>query len=360
MIAIITTLRYPSRLANRIHVLSMARAFSVLKPTVLYGRSLAVSDTKNLEIISTGFGKTWQNAYRIARDLSKKDPIILYCREPILGIFFILIWKCWYRKNTPLVFEIHDIPHRWYERQFQKSIANRAKKIIVITKALQNELHIQYKIPLEKIIHLPDGVEYERFAKETEIAEELREVRKPIILYSGHLYDWKGVYTLAEAAKKLPDCSVVFVGGKDNDVTALRYFARTISNIYVLGYKKHGEISKYLQAADILILPNTAKIEVSLRFTSPLKLFEYMASGKPIVASRLPSITEILTDGETGYLCNPDDSENLAMVINRVLQSPDQAARIALNAQKYAQQFDWQHRARTIFEMSIHHLGEHS
>lgn len=97
-------------------------------------------------------------------------------------------------------------------------------------------------------------------------------------------------------------------------------------------------------AADVLVLPNTGTDETSVRFTSPLKLFTYMASGRPIVASDLPSIREVL-DEQSAYLVTPDDAQALARGITRALS--DTGGRSA-RAFQLVQRYSWDERARGI------------
>ena len=105
----------------------------------------------------------------------------------------------------------------------------------------------------------------------------------------------------------------------------------------------------YLRAADVLVLPNSAKKEVSKTYTSPMKLFEYMASSVPIVASDLQSLREVLDDS-TCYFFISDNSESLATVITKALkdlQAPAKAARPHEKVQRYT----WGNRAESILKL---------
>ena len=102
-------------------------------------------------------------------------------------------------------------------------------------------------------------------------------------------------------------------------------------------------------SADVLVLPNSAKPKISSHYTSPLKLFQYMASGVPIIASDLPSIREILTD-DTAFWFPPDDERALARQIEYVLSHPDEARSKAARAREEVKKYTWDARASAILE----------
>jgi glycosyltransferase involved in cell wall biosynthesis len=106
-------------------------------------------------------------------------------------------------------------------------------------------------------------------------------------------------------------------------------------------------IPLYLRAADVLVVPNTAKEDISRLYTSPMKLFEYMASGTPIVASDLPSIREIVDDSIVSFFA-PDDPASLAETIGRVLYNYPEAEAKARLARERVKPYSWKRRAEAI------------
>lgn len=234
-------------------------------------------------------------------------------------------------------------------------LAHIAKKIIVITSYLKKELVGQGHVA-EAIVVAPDAVDLSEYEQITQTKKALRaELRLPadqkIVVYSGNLFAWKGVYTLVDAFEKVPaEATLVIVGGSDDTLSA---FTRYVSakpyaqRIMILGYRRHQEIARYLMSADILVIPNSATEHISKYNTSPLKLFEYMASGVPILASDLPSMREVLSE-ESAVFVRPDDPASLAEGIRGVIRDPGQAEQKAIRARTDVNKYTWKARAANI------------
>jgi len=172
-----------------------------------------------------------------------------------------------------------------------------------------------------------------------------------IVVYAGHLYPWKGVYILIEASKFL-DATVVLVGGLEEDVNKVKRYIKSnkIDNVHVVGHVEPSKVPLYLKAADVLVLPNSAQDKRSVYYTSPLKLFEYMASRRPIVASDLPSIREVL-DESCAIFVTPDDPKSLSYGIKKVFKDVELADRIADLAYNEVKFYSWISRAKKILYM---------
>lgn len=226
-----------------------------------------------------------------------------------------------------------------------RSVARRAQHIVVISNGLK-EFYISKDIPPERITVAHDGIDLEEFAhhetKEVARARLGLPTDKKIAMYIGRLDGWKGTDTLLEAAVHLPnDFMVAVIGGEDAQVKELKH---RYPNVQFLGFHPYSELADNMAAADVLVLPNTGKDVISVKYTSPLKLFAYMTSGIPIVASDLPSIREIL-DERGAVLVPPDNTEALAEGIARALL---EANTRAIHAKEEVAQYSWAERARTI------------
>jgi len=152
---------------------------------------------------------------------------------------------------------------------------------------------------------------------------------------------------LLEAAHYLPDNAiVVLVGGSEAEVQSIKSKITT-DNVLLVGRQPYAKISYYLAAADVLVLPNKAGDIMSEQYTSPLKMFEYMASGRPIVASDLAGLREILNE-ENAVLVTPNNSRHLADGLNKVLTDSGLAAALSNQAQKDVKQYSWEKRVKAI------------
>ena len=217
--------------------------------------------------------------------------------------------------------------------------------ILVVANSHGTEsFYIERGISPTRIIVCQNGVDFMRFnisLSQDEARQKLGlPINKKIVLYTGHLYNWKGVDTLARSADHLPEnVSLVFVGGTEADTDKFRKQYGSHSRILILGHQPNSDIPVFLRAADILALPNN-RIGESERFTSPMKLFEYLAAGKPIVASNLPSIREVLNEGNA-FFFPAGDIQALTRTITNILDDSDDAADRAARALQDAQKYTW-------------------
>ena len=262
---------------------------------------------------------------------------ILYTRDYLVALV---------ARSHNIVLEIHTIPEKTF--LFFRAL-KRARRIIVISNGLKEAL-VKAGVTEEKIIVAPDAVDLSEFnitpMRELVWGSIGVNAEKKIILYTGHFYSWKGAETLAEAASLLPpECEVVLMGGVDQELAEFKTKYGTQARI--IGFEKREKLAGYLKSADVLVLPNSGKQRISSHYTSPLKLFQYMAAGVPIVAADLPSIREILSDS-SAFWFRSDDENDLAVRVHYVLQHPDEAAGKAARAAEEVKKYTWGARAKSI------------
>ncbi len=233
-----------------------------------------------------------------------------------------------------------------------RHVALRARGIIAITQGLK-DFYVAKGVSENKIFVAPDGIDLTAF-KNPESKEAARtRLGVPadikIAGYIGRLDGWKGTSTLMEASLFLPEhVRVMIIGGEPKEV---EQYKKQYPNIVFLGYRPYRELADNQAAADILILPNTARQNISAHFTSPLKLFTYMASGRPIIASDLPSIREVVHDTSAAFV-TPDDPRALATMIVELVRNPQKGELLAVQAKKDVEAYSWENRAKKI-ELSV-------
>ena len=247
-------------------------------------------------------------------------------------------------------------PHTGRYNRLVIKLLQRIAGLIVITEG-GKDFYVSQGVPKEKIHVAPDAVALEDFARPQSKDESRRRLALPldkkIALYIGKFDSWKGVETLCAASEYVThDVVVALIGGEPGENAVLK--ARYPKCIY-LGWRPYDELADNQAAADVLVLPNSAKSEISTRFTSPLKLFTYMASGIPIVSSDLPSIREIVSERDT-FFFRPDDAKDLASRIEYVLSHSEEAKEKAREAKQKVQQYTWQERARKILASILEHV----
>jgi len=292
-------------------------------------------------------------ALAVAAYLSNHHADLYYSRDPLSTSLLALAspsirWRS--------VYEAHTFPNPGRRRAVHLWGIRRISKVVCITRGLADEYR-SHGVPENRILVAPDAVDQARFQGLPGKVEARRTLEIPeaarVVCYAGHLYPWKGVYTLAQASQLMPpDHLVYLVGGTEGDLNDLRRFVleKGLDRIRLTGYVAPDRVAIYLAAADVLVLPNSAKDLRSSRYTSPMKMFEYMAARRPIVASRLPSLQEVLRDGENSLLVEPDDPRSLAAGILRVTSSDELASSLARRAWEEVQGFSWSARARAILD----------
>src|SRR3989338_115557 len=259
-----------------------------------------------------------------------------------------LYFLSFFKKN--LIFEAHrfSLKRNFFYHRFKK----KDIKIVVVSEAIKNDF-VKIGFDPVSILVAHDGVDMDIFDIDITREEARSKTNLPkdskVIMYTGHLFEWKGAGVLLEVARnfeKKESVLFVFVGGTEYDLKQFRKKAKGLSNVLILDHKSHKEIPLFLKAANVLILPNSASDKIS-RYTSPLKLFEYMASGRPIVASNLESIGEILNQ-HNAILVKPDDVPDLSNGIRKALENQDLCNQISAKGFKDVKNYTWQRRAEKI------------
>ena len=372
----------PSRSANSVHVMKMSQAFASLGHQVtlhgLQGHDPVADDFEHYGV-SKGFAlkkhderdlaaTRWLGAVQrclpflrlgvirqaiLGRAISRRSflqtPDLIYARH-----LFWLIGAA--GAGRAFVFESHKPPETLIERWAQGWLFRRPgfKRLVVISSKLKALYQAAFpRLDADKILVAHDGADSPDLRTPPKIAALPGRLQAG---YVGHLYPGRGIELVLNLAEKNGDIDFHVVGGTDADVTALK--ARSLpANLTVHGFVSPGEIGSFYASFDLFLAPYQTRVTVSggggdtSAFMSPLKIFEYMSWGKPLLASDLPVLREVLENGKTALLLPPDQPEAWSAALRRLVEDPQDAKRLGAAAQEtFGKNYTWTRRARYILD----------
>lgn len=248
------------------------------------------------------------------------------------------------RNGVPAIYEHHHHENK----QFETDIVRHPllQMTITVSDPVRKSL-IQNGMPAEKILKLHSGFN-QVFLSRSSHAQKWRQQligdKKYLVVYSGGLNRFKGVDLLIDVARELPHMQFAFAGGTDSQVQAYRQLIhdKLVNNVSFLGYLQHQQLPSLLQAADILAHPHCSG-EAST-FTSPLKFFEYLASGTPIVATEIPPLIEFKQANIAVSWCKPNRRDQLINALQQSLTTYPRKPDGYLEQIDFARQFSWESR----------------
>lgn len=282
--------------------------------------------------------------------LREKSDAVVYTRdEIILFLVFLTKRKIFWESHMTL----------WLNF-LAKGRIKRLSGIVAISENLKKIIIEKYGASSDRVVVAHDAVDLSEFGGAMDKTEARRkldlEQNKKTIVYTGSIFERKGIFTLLEtAASLIGEYVFLIVGGGIGDETEkVKKFIkeRKLGNVISAGHVFHKKIPVYLSAADVLVLPNSALDERTRDFTSPLKLFEYMASDRPIIASATPTIKEILNNNNA-VLVEPDSEENLKAGILKIFDNPEWARGLAQQARKDVENYTWKKRVEKILNFIL-------
>lgn len=378
-IALITNSRIPSLTANSIQAMKVAQALMQLNHVVKmfapketeptthasllthYGLKLApeiqfLPSIKNLKRLDFIF-----HAQNAAKQFGAELIYTWLPQSAVLGL-----WS-----SYPVVLEMHadnsGLLGVWWMRQFWK--AKGIKLMTVTTQALKHALENSTKLKLsdEAVLIAPNGVELERYVNlpsPSEARHQLNLKQGLTVGFTGHIYAGRGADLLFELAKQMPQINFLWVGGTPELVEGWRnkLHEANIKNVTMTGFVKHDVIHLYQAASDVLLMPYSSSISASsgqdiAEVINPMKMFEYMASGRAIVSADLPSIREVLNEGNCVFVGVVEKGNrelgigNWKVEIERLLGDESLRVKLGNQARKDVENFSWVKREEKILEV---------
>ena len=243
--------------------------------------------------------------------------------------------------------------------RYERLNLDAAARIFVVSDVERSNLEARGVTP-EKIVVNPNGVDVERFRPGVGGVEARRELglkdTQVVAGFVGTFGPWHGVEKFAGAIKSIPaEMPVRFLlvgsGSLHTEVEKQLETEVHTGRVIFTGSVTHERVPALLDACDILVAPHVPLADGSEFFGSPTKVFEYMAMGKAIVASRLGQIGEVLTDQETALLVEPGNVRELAAAIVKLIEDKELRMQIGARAREVVErEFTWKHNAQRVLD----------
>ena len=283
---------------------------------------------------------------------SFSDYDLIYSRN-ILPVLITLV------RGGRAMFETYRLlPQEYpYTAPLFRKVADHPRFLGITTHSeLSRQAFIDAGVPPEKVIALHNGYDPCEFEPELTKSDARRILGLPendfTVVYTGHMTPMKGVEIIVDIAKLAPELSFVLVGGPtEADVNRISSYAQQTGahNVHVLGWVTPNKVPPYLYAADVLIIPPTSKpLREHHRTVLPIKVFNYLAAGRPIITPDLPDTAELLHDGVNCLRVPADDVLAAATSLRRLADDPLLAGELASRAREDARGYTWEERARKL------------
>jgi glycosyltransferase involved in cell wall biosynthesis len=290
-------------------------------------------------------GEHWGFALLALPSILSSRPNMIFARN------YILPWVT-SRCGIPTIAESHAHPDNRTAPLLRLVSATRHKDFKTWV-TISHHLAEHYRslgVPEGKLLVLPDAVDLALFQRPQDLPSSPYSDRGPHVLYSGHLYDYKGIPTILQAAARLPAVEFHLLGGWPEDIARQQERANEqgLTNVVFHGLRPHSEVPPFLWHASVLLLP-PSQHHPSAAWTSPLKLGEYLASGTPVVATDIPALRDWLTDTEVEFV-PPDDPEAMARAIDHLLSNGARTQQLGLAGLGKARDLSYERRAASVLQ----------
>jgi glycosyltransferase involved in cell wall biosynthesis len=356
-----TSIAFSNKLANLVQVHAMAKEFQKQLGEDFYlGVNYKNTDDKNIKIICFNSRKSYILAWKYLKFIKEKGIDYIYCRESMLLLFIIIFNRLFFHQKINIGYEIHAMPlGGWRGKMAEGFLAKAVNNFVFVTNNLKDSYVKKFNCFFKRILVFPDAVDLNIFNLNIGKEEARKELNLPqdkkILLYTGRFKTMdmdKGIADILKALKILGN-NIIFlaIGGSKRDIAEYEDSARREGipdRTRFIGNVDQGVLATYQKACDSLLMPFPFTQHFAY-YMSPLKMFEYMASQRPIIASDLPSVREILNENNS-LLVKPGDPEDLAMGIEKILNNKELSEKISKQAFLDVQQYTWERRVKKILD----------
>jgi glycosyltransferase involved in cell wall biosynthesis len=283
------------------------------------------------------------------KNVLKEKPTHIFTRDIAIAFIFSFF-------DIKVIYEAHKEPRTKTAHILIERLKNKKNFLLVtISKTLKDYYINNYRFNDNKVFDYHDGVFLDKYDKLRNISKDtLRKelnipIDKIIIMHTGSLYPGRGAEHFETIIRNFSQVFFVQVGGSDEDIKKYKEYYKEYKNILFIAHQNNDILTKYQMSADLLFYPMT-KATSTYWCCSPMKMFEFMATGISILSSNIGSVKEVLN--ETNSIpFDPDDKTSIIIGVKFFLENKEDCEKKANKAlQDINKKYTWEKRANEILE----------
>lgn len=345
----------PSQSANSVHVMKMCAALARQGHSVTLTGRRAPGATDAQIFEHYGVDRCFdlrlatsqthvprpRTAAFLALGLAPLQPDLCYVRYRPAGVLALLT-------GQRLVFEAHEFPKRLVDRFWEWLLLSSARllRLVVISGPLAHDYKRSWPRRQSDLLIAHDGAD----PSSATCSKHTGTLR---VGYVGSLFPGKGVEMVIALARERPQHTFHVVGGSQKDIEYWK--AKSPDNVDYHGYVKHADLSEYYSSFNVALAPLGKRVSVDFsgsdiaRWTSPLKIFEYMAHGLPLIATDTPNVSEVIENGVNGLLAPAGDVGLWVQSLDYIFNNPTTAEALGMRAHNdLTHLYSWDARAKNV------------